>query len=455
MNLPEDRLEQRLPDAKPLYSAAEAAVEANRCLYCHDAPCVAACPTGIDVPTFIRKIGTGNVRGAARTILSANVLGYSCARVCPVEVLCAGACVYNAWDRDPPIAIGRLQRYATESLMVAGRAAELLSRAPANGKRVACVGAGPASLACASYLALEGFTVTIFERRRIAGGLNTSGVAPYKMPADDALAEVGFVRSLGVEIRTGVEVAPGPIVESLASEFDAVFLGPGLGADTSLGIPGESGSGVMGAVDWIERMKLGHHPRGATGAMGALDASDALVAGTRRAVVIGGGNTAIDVARELAGLGVPSVSMLYRRTTREMSGYAHELELARLAGVVLVERAVPARFLRDARGRLTAVELVSGGSQLCDLAIVAIGQSRLRAIVQCFPGLALDDRGSLVADPRTGATGNPRVFAGGDAMRGGELVVSAVQDGKRAARGISAALGIEIRPDSPMRAGHA
>jgi dihydropyrimidine dehydrogenase (NAD+) subunit PreT len=443
VNLPEDRLEQRLPDAKPLYSAAEAAVEANRCLYCHDAPCVAACPTGIDVPTFIRKIGTGNIRGAARTILSANVLGYSCARVCPVEVLCAGACVYNAWDRDPPIAIGRLQRYATESLLVAGRAAGLLPRAPANGKRVACVGAGPASLACASYLALEGFTVTIFERRRIAGGLNTSGVAPYKMPADDALAEVGFVRSLGVEIRTGVEVAPGPIVESLASEFDAVFLGPGLGADTSLGIPGESGAGVMGAVEWIERMKLGP------------DATEALVAGARRAIVIGGGNTAIDAARELAGLGVPSVSMLYRRTTREMSGYAHELELARLAGVVLVERAVPGRFLRDSEGRLTAVELVSGGSQLCDLAIVAIGQSRLRAIVQCFPGLALDDRGSLVADPRTGATGNPRVFAGGDAMRGGELVVTAVQDGKRAARGISAALGIEIRPDSPMRAGHA
>ncbi len=214
----------------------------------------------------------------------------------------------------------------------------LLSRAPANGKRVACVGAGPASLACASYLALEGFAVTIFERRRIAGGLNTSGVAPYKMPADDALAEVGFVRSLGVEIRTGVEVAPGPIVESLASDFDAVFLGPGLGVDTSLGIPGESGSGVMGAVEWIERMKLGP------------EATGALVAGTRRAVVIGGGNTAIDAARELAGLGVPSVSMLYRRTTSEMSGYAHELELARLAGVVLVERAVPARFLRDSQG---------------------------------------------------------------------------------------------------------
>ena len=442
MTLPEDRLEQRLPDAKPLLSAAEAVVEASRCLYCHDAPCIAACPTGIDVPTFIRKIGTDNVRGAARTILSANVLGYSCARVCPVEVLCAGACVYNAWHRDPPIAIGRLQRYATETLLRAGRAAALLPRAPANGKRVACVGAGPASLACASYLALEGFAVTIFEKRRLAGGLNTSGVAPYKMPADDALAEVGFVRSLGVEIRTGVEIAPGPTAEALVRDFDALFLGPGLGSDVTLGIPGESGPGVLGAVEWIERMKLGPV------AMGAL------VAGLRRAVVIGGGNTAIDAARELAGLGVPSVSMLYRRTTIEMSGYAHELELARLAGVVLVERAVPARFVRDPQGAVTAVELDSGESHRCDLAIVAIGQARLRALAECFPGLALDDRGSLVADPRSGATGHPKVFSGGDAMHGGELVVTAVQDGKRAARGICAALGIETRPDSPVRAGH-
>ncbi len=437
--LPEDRLERALPDAKPLFTRAEAVVEANRCLYCHDAPCIAACPTGIDVPTFIRRIANDDVNGAARTILSANVLGYSCARVCPVEVLCEGACVYNAWHRDPPILIGRLQRYATESALRAGRSGALLSRAPANGRRVACVGAGPASLACAAYLTLEGVAVTIYEQRPRAGGLNTSGVAPYKMPAEDALAEVEFVRSLGVEIRTGVEVVPGPTAEALVREFDAVFLGPGLGADTKLGVPGEDGPGVLGAVDWIERMKL---------------RAGEQLAGVQRAIVIGGGNTAIDVARELAGLGVPSVTMLYRRSTKDMSGYTHELEHARLEGVVLAEKAVPVRFERDDRGALTGVALQSGETHRCDFAVVAIGQARLRRIADCFPGVRLDERGSLVADAKTGATGHPKVFAGGDAMRGGELVVTAVQDGKRAARGICAALGIEIRTGSPMRAGH-
>lgn len=437
--LPEDRLERRLPDAKPLFSPGEAVLEANRCLYCHDAPCVAACPTGIDVPTFIRRIGADNLRGAARTILSANVLGFSCARVCPVEVLCAGACVYNAWHRDPPIAIGRLQRYATEDFMRSGRAAALLARAPANGRRVACVGAGPASLACAAYLALEGFTVTIYEQRAFAGGLNTSGVAPYKLPADDALIEVDFVRSLGVEIRTGAEIAAGPAAAALLREHDAVFLAPGLGADTRLGIPGEDGPGVTGAVRWIEGMKT---------------KSGASVTGVKRAVVIGGGNTAIDAARELAGLGVPAVSMLYRRTTAEMSGYAHELEQARLAGVVLIERAVPARFERGAKGALTGVVLAGGETHACDLAIVAIGQARNGDLARAFTGVALDAHGSIVADPKTGATGNPKVFAGGDAAHGGELVVTAVQDGKRAARGICAALGVRVGPDSPMRAGH-
>src|SRR5213075_1890335 len=205
IKLPLERLERRLPDGKPTYLEGEAVAEANRCLYCHDAPCIEACPTGIDIPGFIRKISTGNTRGSARVILSANILGYSCARVCPVEVLCVGACVYNEWHR-APIQIGRLQRYAVETTFDRGAAGTLLAKAPANGKKVACVGAGPASLAAAGYLALEVVAMTLFEKRPLAGGLNLTGVAPYKMHVEGALLEVEFIRSLGVSIKDGVEV---------------------------------------------------------------------------------------------------------------------------------------------------------------------------------------------------------------------------------------------------------
>lgn len=433
------RLEATLPDAKPVYTPGEAVAEASRCLYCHDAPCVTACPTGIDIPGFIRRIGTGNVRGSAHTILSANLLGYSCARVCPVEVLCVGACVYNAWHRSPPIAIGRLQRYAVESVLDDGSANALLPRAPATGRKVACVGAGPASLACAGYLALEGVAVTLFEKRALPGGLNATGVAPYKLHAEDSVAEVAFVRALGVDIRTGVEVGVGVSAKTLLEEYEAVFLGGGLGADSTLGLPGEDGPGVEGAVGWIERLKL--------------EAGFALN-GVQRAVVIGGGNTAIDAARELAQLGVPDVRLLYRRTRKEMSGYAHELEHARLEGVRFVENAVPKRFERDRTGQLAGVTLDGGKTVPCELAVVAIGQKHQTGLARQFPGVATDGSGRIVADPWTGRTGNARVFAGGDALNGGELVVTAVQEGKRAARAICAALGLRVRPDSPMNAGH-
>lgn len=437
--LPYPRPEHRLADAKPVYAPGEAVAEANRCLYCHDAPCVAACPTGIDVPTFIRKIATGNLRGSARVILSANLLGYSCARVCPVEVLCVGACVYNAWHREPPIAIGRLQRFATEVALRSGGGAALFARAPDNGRRVACVGAGPASLACAGYLALEGARVTVFEQRPLPGGLNTTGVAPYKMHAEGALEEVSFVLSLGVEVRTGVAVGRDVSFDQLFAEYDAVFLGAGLGGDSRLGIPGEDGPGVSGAVAWIERMKLepGFEPDG----VGA-------------AVVIGGGNTAIDAARELARLGVRSVHMLYRRTAAEMSGYAHEMEQARRDGVALVERAVPAAFERGPDGRLAGVQLADGRALACDLALVAIGQSKLAALVRAVRGVEVDDRGRVVVERDTGRTGHAKLYAGGDAVSGGELVVTAVQEGKRAARGICWALGVAVRDGAPLRAGH-
>ena len=434
--IPVDRLEGRLADAKPTYTPGEAVTEASRCLYCHDAPCVTACPTGIDIPTFIRKIATGNVRGSAKAILSANLLGYSCARVCPVEVLCVGACVYNAWHRNPPIQIGRLQRYAVETVLDSGAGAELLGKAPAAGKKVACVGAGPASLACAGYLALEGVDVTIFEKRAIAGGLNATGVAPYKMHVEGAMKEVEYVKSLGVAIRTGVEIGRDVKVEDLLRDYDAVFVGVGLGADASLGIPGEDGPGVVGATVWIEKLKLEGGYAGPK---------------VQHAVVIGGGNTAIDAARELAKLGVPNVTMVYRRTAADMPGYAHEMEYARKEGVQLLEKAVPKEFVRKG-GALSALRLADGREVPCELAVLAIGQAKLRDLVAKFPGVALDEKGRVVVDEATGRTGNAKIFAGGDAL-GGELVVTAAQEGKCAARGICAAIGVKVRVGAPMMAG--
>jgi dihydropyrimidine dehydrogenase (NAD+) subunit PreT len=433
-----ERLELRLLDAKPNYTKGEAIAEAHRCLYCHDAPCVTACPTGIDIPGFIRKIATDNVRGSAKRILSANLLGYSCARVCPVEVLCVGACVYNDWHRTPPIQIGRLQRYATEAAMVRDGAATLFAQAPPTGKKVACVGAGPASLAVAGYLALEGVAVTLFEKRRVPGGLNTTGIAPYKMHVEDAVREVDFLRSLGVTIRDGVEVGRDVAAGDLLRDYDAVFLGMGLGVDTKLGIAGEDGPGVVGATAWIEGLKL--DPR--------LE-----VAGIQRAVVIGGGNTSLDAGRELAQLGVPEVTLVYRRSAAEMPGYAHELAAARREGLRLLERGVPKEFVRDARGRLTALKLADGRELPCDLVVVGIGQSKLRELAAQLPGVEVDAKGLVKADSRTGSTANPKVFAGGDVL-GGELVVTAVQDAKRAARAMCGMLGIRLIPDAPVLAGH-
>jgi len=439
--IPFGRLEERFEEKSPLYDESEAVAEANRCLYCVDAPCVKACPTSIDVPTFIRKIGTGNVRGAARTILGANLLGQSCGQVCPVEVLCAGACVYNTWEREP-IRIGRLQRYAVEAALAKPGPA-LFEAKPKTGRRIACIGAGPASLAVAGYLALEGHRAEIFERKPLPGGLNTLGVAPYKMKADQSLEEIRWILSLGdVELRAGLAVVaepkgPGEIAaRALLAEYDAVFLGLGLGDDSRLGVPGEAGEGVIGAVDFIERLK-------AEPGLG--------LPGVRRAAVIGGGNTALDVAHELALLGVDT-ALVYRRSQAEMTGYAHELEAARVDGARLLESRVPLEILRE-DGRVTGIRLAraEGGRAVTgapgadevmpvDLVVVSIGQSRATQVALAFEGVELDAKGRVVVDPATGRTGNPKVWSGGDCVNGGDLVVTAVADGKRSARSIDAAL---------------
>lgn len=436
--LPAGRLEERFAEKKPLYNTSEAVAEANRCLYCVDAPCIKACPTAIDIPTFIRKIATGNVKGAARTILTQNLLGESCGQVCPVEVLCAGACVYNEWDREP-IKIGRLQHYAVREGLAQRR--DLFTLAPESGRKVALVGAGPASIAAAGWLALAGHRAVIFEKKAIAGGLNTLGIAPYKMKAEGALDEIAWVLDLAqgrVEIRAGVEIVAGAAgagqvsAGDLLRDYDAVFLGLGLGADSTLGVPGEDGPGVVGATAFIERLKS--------------DASLS-IEGVKRAIVVGGGNTALDALHELALLGADT-TMVYRRSRAEMPGYAHELDGARVDGGRMLEDRVPVAVIREG-DKLKALRVApaAGGKRKdgpeedlpADLIVVAIGQSRATQVAQAFAGVALDAKGRVIVDPATHRTGNAKVYSGGDCVNGGKEVVNAVAEAKVAVRAMCAA----------------
>ena len=438
-DLPADRAETQFPDHKPRYTKGQALTEAARCLYCFDAPCVTACPTSIDIPEFIRKIATDNVKGSARTIFEANILGMSCARVCPVEVLCVGKCVYNHEDI-PPIQIGRLQRYSTDMAFEKGW--QFWKPGAATGKKVAFAGAGPASLAAAHELRKNGHECVIFEKRDLPGGLNTGGVAPYKMIADAALAEVAWITdSMGIEVRCGVEIGADVTWDSLLSDFDAVFVGLGLGPDSHLGLGSDGLSGIIGGVEVIERWKVG---------------GEAMVEGVRNAVVIGGGNTSLDVVRELLVLGIPNVTLTYRRDEGSMPGYEHEWKYARIEGAEGSWNTVPVGF-EESAGALTGVvcrrtepdpadasgrrlrEVVGSDFTIpAELAVVAVGQGKLGELLAGIPGVTLD-WGRVVVDD-DGRTGNPRVFAGGDVANGGKEVVNAAAEGKRAAAAIHALL---------------
>lgn len=425
-----DRSESIFEDYKGEYTKEQATVEANRCLFCTDAPCIKACPTHIDIPQFIRKIATDNVRGSARTIYDANILGMSCARVCPVEVLCVGDCVYNEMGV-PPIQIGKLQRYATDRSYEAGW--KFFEAGPDTGKSVALIGAGPASLAAAHELRRFGHKCTIYEKRAAIGGLNTTGVAPYKMKADRSVEEVAWILGIGgIGIQTNVTVGETMTLADLERDHDAVFVGVGLGPDTSLTVPGADLPGVEGAVDWIEKMKLGSVP---------LTRPDGRK--IQSCVIVGGGNTALDVVREALGLHIPTVTMIYRGVEETMSGYHHEWRAAQTQGARVEWQSLPVAY--QGNGYVDRVRCIRTGADkkpiagsefdiAADLVLVAIGQSKLGKMFADLGGIQIDN-GRVVTDER-GATGRRKWYAGGDCRNGGKEVVNAAAEGKAAARAI-------------------
>ena len=439
-----EQLEANFADINPPLSPSQALEEASRCLFCYDAPCIKACPTGINIPTFIHQIVTADMVGSAKTILDANILGHSCGRVCPVSVLCEGVCVLNS-EGKRPVAIGRLQRHAVDHVL--HRGLRLFSPGTPTGFRIALIGGGPASLSCAFELRRRGHAAVIFDSRAQPGGLNTYGIAAYKMRAQEVQREVEMIRDMGVEIRSGVTIGKDISLAQLEADFDAIFLGIGLGATDDLHIPGEELEGSMDSLSFIEQTK----------AKAFVD-----IAVGRRLAVIGGGNTAIDVVTAAHRLGAEEVFMVYRRGREEMSAFDYEYELAKKDGVTFVWQAIPTRIIGErAVEKLECIRTALGspdasgrrspqpqpGSEFIldvDMVVRALGQTKLTEFLRAIPKLAID-RGRVVVNEETMQTGNPKYFAGGDCVNGAGEVVDAVAHGKRAASGIHQMLAIPGR----------
>ena len=433
-------------ELSPPLSREEALLEADRCLECGgpyaEAPCVSACPAAVDVPAFVAAVARDDPEAAAATIFAENLLGGTCARVCPVETLCQGACLLVHEGRQP-IEIGRLQRYAAD---LALRAEIPIRRSQRrNGHRVSVIGAGPAGLVSAGELAARGFDVTVYDERHEAGGLARFAIAPYRLQREPLPEELRALRRLGVTFELGVAIGSRDALAHLESFSDAVVLAVGMGDDADVRYPGDELPGVWNSLPFIERIKTGDAP-----AVG------------RSVVVVGGGNTAVDVAREAVRLGATEVTMVYRRTRAEMPAYAHEVDEALEEGVKLEWLTVPLRFAGgetleavecrrcrlgepDSSGRRSPIELPGTEFTLrADTAVKAIGQRPRAEFLEWIEGLELE-RGKVKVDPETGQTTNARYFAAGDATNGGETVVEAVRGAKVAARGIDRLLGSRAR----------
>ncbi|MDD9270400.1 NAD(P)-dependent oxidoreductase [Paenibacillus sp. GCM10023248] len=431
-------LKRNFAEVKAGMRPKEAMEESNRCLFCYDAPCTRACPTGINIPSFIKKIASGNLKGSARTIMEANPVGASCSRVCPTEELCEGVCVLHQSSK--PILIGQLQRYATDWAMENEQ--QLFKAGAGNGKSVAVIGSGPAGLSAARELARLGFQVTVYEAKSEAGGLDTYGIVSFRLPQEVSLWEVEQVRGLGVNFRMNTRVGVDVTADELLQNYDAVVLAAGMSKVPMLGIEGETLAGVYDAIDFVESTKIGLDPH--------------LIG--KRVAIIGAGNTAIDAATCSVRLGAEHVQIVYRRTREEMTAYDFEFEFAKGDGVAFQWLTAPQRILGDEAGRVVAIEclrmeLIDGdagrkkpvpiaGSEFLiyvDAVIKAIGQTKHTALIDQFK---LDHRrGTVTVDPQTGQTSNPKVYAAGDIIfgegQGEAMVVSAAQQGKLAAHAIN------------------
>lgn len=432
----EEEFQQNFKQKKPLMNRTEAFVESSRCLFCYDAPCIKACPTHIDIPLFIKQIHTGNVDGSAETIYDSNWMGNACGKVCPTQVLCEGACVLNH-AHVKPIEIGRLQNYATHHVIESGKT--LYRKGMPNGKKVAVIGAGPAGISCACELSTLGYAVTIFEANEKPSGLTVYGTAPYKITNEEALSEIDYLQSqLGFEVRYNAAVTSAEQLKTLETEYDAIFLGIGIGPTSTLEIKGEDLPGVIGAVEFIHELRFKKHT----------------LQVPRRVVVLGGGNTAMDAASESARMGAEQVYLAYRRSKEDMGGYYFEYDLAVGAGVQGVFNASPKEILEESgmvAGVLFVQTIQENGRLMevpdsefvleCDLVIKATGQAKMGRFLNQIEGLQFDTSRRIVVNGETYQTTNPQYFAGGDAVNGGAEVVNGAYEGKRAAQGIHWYLG--------------